>query len=322
MDTTLITPPAAGQSPPQAAALRLEGIRKSFGDTVALHRLSLTIPTGQTLALLGPNGAGKSTAIGILLGLIAPDEGRAEVAGLAPAQAVAHGSIAAMLQDAGAMPGVRVRELVRLGERCYPDPLTADRALELADLTPLASRRIDRLSGGQMQRLKFALAIVANPRTLILDEPTRAMDVAGRAEFWAAMRHFAASGRTIVFATHYLDEVTENAQRVVVLAQGRVIADGSPDEVRRLTRRSVVRFRPQADPEAAADSFRSCPGVSEARADGGRVSIVCTDSDAFVRILVASGIAWRDLEVAPPDLNASFLELTGTRPETAEGDRP
>lgn len=304
---------------PPAPALRLTRVRKTFGSTVALDDLSLTVASGETVALLGPNGAGKSTAIGILLGLLEPDSGGAEVAGASPAQAVSRGSIAAMLQDAGAMPGVRVRELVRLGERSYPNALSADAALTLADLSRVASRRVDRLSGGQAQRLKFALAIVANPGILILDEPTRAMDVRGRAEFWAAMRDFAASGRTVVFATHYLDEVAENAERVVVLASGRLVADGSPDAVRRLTRTSLVRFRPEGEPAAVARCFQNSNGVREARAEGSRVSVVCDDADEFVRTLAASNLGWRDLEVAPPDLESSFLELTEAGRGRTEG---
>jgi ABC-2 type transport system ATP-binding protein len=266
--------------------------------------VDLSIPGGGTVALLGPNGAGKSTTIGMLTGLVEPDAGSVTVCGLAPTTAVRTGRIAVMLQDAGLMPGVTVRELLTLASRLYPYPLKVDEVLDLCGLADVARRRVERLSGGQTQRLRFGLVAVANTEVLVLDEPTRALDVAGRREFWSVMRGYANQGRTILFATHYLDEVDENADRVVVMVSGRIVADGAPDEIRRHAGTSVLRLR-YADPAALS----SLPGVSAVDSTGGIVELVSTDADATVRAL-ASLWGWRDLSVSPPSMDDTYLSLT------------
>jgi ABC-2 type transport system ATP-binding protein len=287
-------------------ALELRGVHKSFGAVRAVRGVDLTILNGSTIALLGPNGAGKSTTIAMVMGLITPDAGSITVRGLTPRAAVAAGTIAAMLQDAGLMPGVTVAELLGLANRLYPHPLPVAEALELAGLSTVARRRVDRLSGGQAQRLRFALVAVGRPDVLILDEPTRALDVAGRREFWRAMRDYAAAGRTVLFATHYLDEVDENADRVVVLRGGTVVADATPAQLRQANGVNLIRF--SLDPTTAA--LPALPGVTGADVAGDRVVLRSSDPDATVRALSASGLAWRDLSVALASLDDSFLSLT------------
>ena len=284
-------------------AITLEKVTKRYGGLTAVAGVSLEIPPGRTVALLGPNGAGKSTTIGMLMGLVHPDAGQLAIAGGVPRAAVRSGRIAAMLQDCGLMPGVTAGELVALARCMSPAPLRAEEALELAGLRELAGRRVERMSGGQAQRLKFALVAVASPDIMLLDEPTRALDVAGRMEFWAAMRRYAASGRTIVFATHYLDEVEENADRVVVMARGSIVADGAPAEIREAGGGAVVRFRvpPGAVPAPLPDQVTVA---------GSWVTVRTRDPDATVRQLVASQIPWSDLRVTPPSLDDTFLRLT------------
>ncbi|MCT9933246.1 ABC transporter ATP-binding protein [Planotetraspora sp. A-T 1434] len=289
-----------------ASAISLRSVSKGYGPVRAVRDLSLEVRPGETVALLGHNGAGKSTTVAMLLGLVGPDTGRALVCGHDPARAVQDGLIAAMLQDAGMMPGVRVAELVGLAHRAYPSPLPVARALELAGLTEVASRRVDRLSGGQAQRLRFAVAVVADPEIVVLDEPTRALDVRGRAEFWEAMRAYAASGRTLLFATHYLDEVDENAGRVVVMAKGRVIADGTPAEIRGRVGGGTVRF----SCDAGHGAFAALPGVTGVEVRGERVLLRTADADVTVRALAAGVLPWRDLRVTPASLDESFLMLT------------
>jgi ABC-2 type transport system ATP-binding protein len=281
----------------------LNGVAKSYGPIRAVRDVDLTIPGGGLVALLGPNGAGKSTTIGMLAGLVEPDAGTVTVGGLSPAAAVRAGRIAVILQDAGLMPGVTVRELVGLAHHLYPYPRSVEEALTLADLSDVAGRRVDRLSGGQTQRLRFALVAVANADVLVLDEPTRALDVAGRREFWTAIRGFARSGRTVLFATHYLDEVDENADRVIVMVRGRIVADGTPDEVRRHAGVSVLRLR-------CADSslLTVLPGVSTVDRCRDIVVLRSTDADATVRSL-ASIPGWRDLSVSPPSMDDTYLSL-------------
>ena len=321
-------------------ALSLRGVSKHFGPVTALDGLDLEIARGRTVALLGPNGAGKSTTVGMLMGLSPPDAGQVRVGGRAPRAAVAAGGIAAMLQDCGLMPGVTVGELIELGRRSYPRPLDVGRALELAGLSGLGRRRVDRLSGGQVQRAKFALVAVADPEVMLLDEATRALDVQGRREFWAAMRAYASTGRTVVFATHYLDEVEENADRVVMMKRGRIVADGTPAEIRADAGGATVRFRLDwTEGGVSGDAVsggggaarvreellrRRLPGVGAVTVEGDWVSVRTTDSDALVRALVRGGHAeqhergdedfrpaWRDLSVLPPSLDDSFLRLTG-----------
>ncbi|MCU1529463.1 MAG: transporter ATP-binding subunit [Frondihabitans sp.] len=298
----------AAMDPIADLAVDARGVSHSYGAKVAVHPLELLLTVGETVALLGRNGAGKSTLIDMMVGLIPSDTGSLSVDGLSPRQAVARGRIAVMLQDTGFMPGVRVGELVRLGERSYRDALPTAEALRLADLVDLADRRVDRLSGGQAQRLRFALAIVANPRILVLDEPTRALDVTARAEFWTTMRRLAGDGRTILFATHYLDEVVQNAARVVVMDEGRIIADGTPDEMRAAGAVATVRFssRETIDP----GSLRALPGVESLEVRGDTVILASSDSDATVRALSLGSVAWHGLEVAPPSLDSIFRTLT------------
>jgi ABC-2 type transport system ATP-binding protein len=286
-------------------AISIRGVGKSFGTVRAVRRIDLDISTGDMVALLGPNGAGKSTTVSMLLGLNAPDTGTIEVCGESPATAVRHGRIAAMLQTAGLMPGVTVVELVGLCSRLYPDPLPVAEAMAIAGLEKLARRRVDKLSGGQAQRVRFAMVAAGNPDILLLDEPTTAMDVAGRQEFWVSMRAYAASGHTVVFATHYLDEVDENADRVVVMVGGRVVADGTPAAIRALAGASVVRF--SVGPGA---SLPRLPASAEVEIRGDRVTVHTCEPDATVRALVTSTVAWRDLAVTPASLDDSFLKLT------------
>ena len=322
MDTATLRTETSGRNA-AGPAIRLAGVTKRYGALTAVDDLSLEIPRGRTVALLGQNGAGKSTTVGLLTGLAEPDAGTVRVGGLVPRAAVAGGRIAAMLQDCGLMPGGTVAELVELGRRLYPAPTTAGAALDLAGRAGLGRRRVDRLSGGQVQRLKFALVAVANPDTMLLDEPTRALDVPGRREFWAAMRAFADSGRTILFATHYLDEVEQNADRVVVMARGRIIADGTPAEIRKASGGATVRFRlpgragqpgspnvtGPALPRQAQNHLRiDLPGI--VAVDGEWVTVRTEDSDETVRALAAGHLPWQDLSVAPPSLDDSFLQLT------------
>jgi ABC-2 type transport system ATP-binding protein len=305
MNTTTV-PATAPPLPAAATAISIHGATKSFGPVHAVAPLDLDIATGAMVALLGPNGAGKSTTISMLLGLTDPDTGTITVCGRTPAAAVRSGRIAAMLQTAGLMPGVTITELLDLAARLYPKPLRVDAVLAMAGLESLARRRVDKLSGGQAQRVRFALAAIGNPDILVLDEPTTALDVAGRQAFWESMRAYAGSGHTVVFATHYLDEVTDNADRVVVMVRGRVAADGTPAAIRALNTASTVRF----DLAPGSAPLPSLPGSAEVEVRGVHVTVRTTDPDAVVRALAAGAADWHDIAVAPASLDDSFLRLT------------
>jgi len=298
---------------PTTAILDVQGLRRRFGSAEAVAGVDLRVAAGETVALLGPNGAGKSTTLAMILGLLSPTAGQVTVGGRAPRQAVADGLVGAMLQS-GAGSGLpsrtRVGELIRFVASLYPAPLPVPAVLQHAGLTSLAGRLVDRLSGGELQRVRFALAICAGPRLLILDEPTVGLDVPSQRSFWETVRAFAAEGCAVLFATHYLAEAAETAGRVVVLHRGHVVADGTVDEIRRTATRRV-RFRA---PDANAGALRALPAVQQVRQADGVISLDSTDSDATVRGLVRSGASFTDLEVTSAGLADAFLALTREEP--------
>jgi ABC-2 type transport system ATP-binding protein len=305
-DRVAVTGAGPGSARPGSAAVLAAGLAKSYGSTVALAGLDLHVAPGETVALLGPNGAGKSTAIGLLLGLLSADRGQVRVYGRSPSQAVADGLVGAMLQDAGLMPGVRVGELLTMVRGLYPRQLPLDELAGLAGLGAILRRRVDRLSGGQAQRVRFAAAIAGDPQLLILDEPTAAMDVQARRNFWTQIRHFAGRGRTVLFATQYLQEADDAADRVVVIAGGRKIADGAPAAIKARFGDRQVRFTLAAGSPALLPALA---GVHAVEQEGPRVTLDSTDTDATVRSLAGSGLGWSGLEVGGLDLETSFLRL-------------
>jgi ABC-2 type transport system ATP-binding protein len=296
---------------PGPDTIELEGLAKSFrsaqGPVHAVRGIDVQIERGQTVALLGPNGAGKSTTIDMLLGLLPPDVGRASIFGRAPGDAVAAGAIGAMLQTGAVLRDVTVRELITMMAALYPRSLPVDEVLDLVGLTEIAERRTEKLSGGQTQRVRFAVALVCDPELLVLDEPTVAMDVEGRRAFWTTMREFAARGKTVLFATHYLEEADDYADRAVLMAAGHVVADGPPTEIKARVGVRVIR----ATLPAASDAeLARLPGVAGAERHGDSVTLRCTDSDAAIRALLAGYPAARDIEITGADLEDAFLELT------------
>jgi ABC-2 type transport system ATP-binding protein len=289
-------------------ALKLTGVTKTFGAVRAVDGIDLSIAPGETVALLGPNGAGKSTTINMMLGLLEPTAGRIDVFGLTPGRAVRAGRVGAMLQEAGFVANATVREMVELARAVYPKPLPTDEILRIADLADVADRRLDKLSGGQSQRARFAFALAGNPDLLMLDEPTSAMDVASRQGFWAAMRAYAAHGKTILFATHYLEEADDFADRVIVVARGRIIADGTGAQIKKVVGGRTVSFGLAGASSADLDRL---PGVNAVEIRGDRAFLRSDDSDETVRALVTSGRPFADLEVAGAGLEEAFLALTG-----------
>ncbi|WP_329131336.1 ABC transporter ATP-binding protein [Streptomyces sp. NBC_01476] len=287
-------------------AVRFTGVHKSFGAVHAVAGIDLEIRRGETLALLGRNGAGKSTTIGLLLGLDQPDAGRVELFGGTPAEAVRAGTVGAMLQDGQPVPRVTVRELLAFVASAYPRPLPTGEVLALAGIPELAERRIDRLSGGQTQPLRFALAVAGRPELLVLDEPTAALDVAARRGFWQSMRGYAARGNTVLFSTHHLEEADENADRILVIDRGRTVADGSGEQIKRAVGGTLVSFDLAG---SGSQGLRGLPGVSAVEIRGDRAVLRSGAPDATVVALAAAGRI-RRLEVAPAGLEDAFLTLT------------
>lgn len=274
----------------------------------AVDRIDLTIPHGEVVALLGPNGAGKTTTLDIVLGLIEPTRGTARVMGRSPRQAVQEGLVSAVLQTGGLLADLTVGETVQYIAATYDGQDHADPADVLArsGLTELAGRRVSKCSGGQQQRLRFALALLADPEVLVLDEPTAGMDVSARREFWATMREEATRGRTIVFATHYLEEADDFADRIVLMADGRVVADGSTAEIRATATGRVVR----ADvPDPAAAQAALADVASTVEVIGHSITVRTADSDVVARMLLTD-LGGHDLEISTGSLEDAFVRIT------------
>jgi ABC-2 type transport system ATP-binding protein len=294
--------------------IRLTGLRKSFGDLTAVDGVDLTIPRGETIALLGPNGAGKSTTIDLLLGLGTPEDGEVTIFGMSPTDAVSTGRLGVMLQVGEVIRDVTVRELVTVMASLFATPLPVEETLALAGLTEIADRRTNKLSGGETQKVRFALALVPDPELLVLDEPTVALDVEARQGFWSTMREFARRGKTVLFATHYLEEADAYADRVVLMARGQVVADGSTSEIKALVGSRTIQA---TLPGAAAAELEGLPGVQHADVHGATISLTCTDSDLALRALLDIHPVVHDIEVRGAGLEQAFMVLTadGSLPE-------
>ncbi|MCM2258153.1 MAG: ABC transporter ATP-binding protein [Vicinamibacteria bacterium] len=298
---------ATGARAERPAVARLVGVSKDFGRVRALGPIDLELRAGQVTALLGPNGAGKTTSVRLLLGLCAPTAGTVRVFGRDPRQPESRYRVGAMLQVARVPETLRVREHLEVFASYYPAPLAVVEALAAAGLERLAERPFGALSGGERQRLLFALALVGDPDLLYLDEPTVALDVEGRRAFWAHVRALAARGKTILLTTHYLDEADALAQRVVVLDRGRIVADGTPTEIKRLASGRRVRVLTGLDDAALG----ALPGVRELTRQGARAELLTDAPDALVRALLAADPTAAELEVAGAGLEEAFLALTG-----------
>jgi ABC-2 type transport system ATP-binding protein len=302
-----------------AGGVVLEGLTKSYGHVKAVRGIDLTITPGETVALLGPNGAGKSTTIDMILGLGRPNAGRVTVFGVSPATAVASGRVGGMLQTGSLVEYLTVRELVNMVASMYPHPLDVDQVLDATGTVAFEGQRTNLLSGGQTQRVRFALALVANPDLLVLDEPTAALDVEARRDFWSSMRSVAQSGKTVLFATHYLEEADAYADRIVLMARGRIIADGPSTEIKAKVGGRTIRA---TLPEAGTAALESLPGVTAVERHGEAVVLACGDSDAALRALLATYPTARDIEVRGAGLEEAFIQLVGDDEELEEVEGP
>jgi ABC-2 type transport system ATP-binding protein len=294
----------------RSSVVELSHVEKSFRtrkDIVpAVRGVTLTVGAGEIVAVLGPNGAGKSTTIDMLLGLLRPDAGTVRVLAGSPEAAIMAGEVGVMLQTGALVRDLSVRELVAMLASLYPAPLDVDVVLELVGIDSIADRRTQKLSGGEMQRVRFALALVCDPELLVLDEPTVAMDVESRHAFWTAMREFAARGKTVLFATHHLKEADAYSDRVVLMARGRVVADGSTNEIKAMVGQRTIRAT-LADVPARALML---PGVESVERHGETVILRCGDADLALRALLDAFPHVRGIELASAGLEEAFLELT------------
>ena len=294
------------------AVVTFDNVSKHYGSLKAVDGLSLELRTEETVALLGPNGAGKSTSLDMLLALRKPTSGKIAMFGEDPYHAVKSGRVGAMLQSGGLMPEVTVRELVTLIAGLHPRPVPVNKTLRSAGIESIADQRVDRLSGGQTQRVRFALAIAGESDLIVLDEPTAAMDVETRQRFWTTMKEEVAEGRTLLFATHYLEEADQAADRILVINRGRLLADGTPAEIKERAGAKRISFRLDKVNEPY---LLGLPGLVNLDVRHDHVQIQTKDSDETLYAVLDAGLRPRDIEVTSLGLEQAFLAIT------AEDDR-
>ncbi|MCE7032043.1 ABC transporter ATP-binding protein [Lysobacter sp. GX 14042] len=285
---------------------QLRGAVKRYGAVTALEGVDLELHAGQVLALLGANGAGKSTAISLLLGLLEPDHGDAVLLGSPPRMLSARQQAGVMLQSGAIADTLKVAELLELTRSYYPAPRGVQDCVDIAGLQGLLARRYGQLSGGQQRRVQLALAICGRPRVLFLDEPTTGLDIQARQSLWRGVRELAADGASILLTTHYLEEAEALADRVVVLAHGRVVADGSLDEVRARVSQRRIRCTSGLDPAEVA----RWPRVRAATREEGKLEVVTDAAEDVVRRLLAQDPELTGLDVSRAGLAEAFLEIT------------
>lgn len=289
--------------PPLAA---LHEVQVRHRNAIALAGVSLQVHSGEVLALLGRNGAGKTTAIAVLLGLRRPDAGRVELLGGDPQRRSQREQVGVMLQSTALPPKLRVGELVEQFRASYPRPRPLSDCLAIAGVQDLQRRSYGQLSGGQQRRVQFSIALCGAPRLLFLDEPTTGLDIEARQAMWQAIGQLRAEGCGIVLTTHYLEEAEALAGRVVVLEQGRVLADGP-----------LATFRPQLAPRRIhcrsgldVAVVRGWHGVMEARRVGDQLQLLAEPAEPVVARLLAEDPLLRELDVRGGGLAEAFVELT------------
>jgi ABC-2 type transport system ATP-binding protein len=296
------------------AAIALREVSKNFKQVRAVHGMTLSIASGEIVALLGPNGAGKTTTIDMVLGLSQPSSGSVSVYGMEPRRAIDGGRVSAVMQTGGLLKDLTVEETCRYTASLFADSRPVDEVLRRAGISEIADRRVGKCSGGEQQRLRFAMALLPDPELLILDEPTTGMDVGGRRGFWASIRQDAERGRTVLFATHYLDEADAYADRIILLRHGVVVADGTSAEVKALAAGRTVRATLPAAEEA---ELRAIPGADSVEVRGDTVFIHSRDSDAVAKYLLTMTTA-RDMEITARALEDAFIALTSDSGETVK----
>ena len=312
MSTSVEQRTGAGRRGPgsgEVAAFR--NVSKQFGAVKAVNDISLVLHPGETVAFLGRNGAGKSTSIDMLLGLRDPSAGSVTLFGGTPRQAILDGRVGVMLQSGGLMPDVKVRELVGFACGVHPRGYQVDAVLATAGITELADRMVDKLSGGQEQRVRFAIATAGDSDLIVLDEPTTGMDVKARQAFWSVMRAQADAGRTVLFATHYLEEADSIADRVLVMHNGRLIADGTAAEIKARAGQRKISFDLHPQDGADLSLLKLLPAVTSLDVSGQTVRIGSEDADATVAAVYRAGFYPRGLEVAGVGLEQAFFAITG-----------
>jgi ABC-2 type transport system ATP-binding protein len=296
------------------AAIQLERVSKVYKGKIAVDDLTLTVEAGTVFALLGPNGAGKTTTISMILGLQQPTSGKVKLLGGDPREPRVRDRIGAMLQDISVIDNLKVSETVNLFRSYYRNPLPLEQLLLISGLQSEKDKMATALSGGQQRRLGFAMSAAGDPDIIFLDEPTVGMDVTSRQLFWDTIRAMAARGKTVVLTTHYLEEADSLADRIVVINNGKLIADGTPSEIKANTTGRVISFTAGAG--VTTESMLSMPGVSDVEWSGRRVKLFSSDTDRLIGTLIEKRVDIRDIEIQSGGLEDAFQALV--QPAKAE----
>ena len=306
MSATAVSTESKIQTATALAAAELVGVTHRYGTHTALRGLSLSLHKGEVVALLGPNGAGKTTAVKLLLGLLQPTEGSVRIFGGSPSERATRQRVGAMLQVARVPETLAVREYIDLFSSYYPKPLPMAEVIEAAGLAGIEKKQFGALSGGQRQRLLFGLALCGNPDLVFLDEPTLGMDIETRHNLWRQVRALADAGKTVLLTTHYLEEADTLADRVLVIAEGSIVAEGTPLEIK-----SRVAGRTLTCVTTLSDAFlRSVPDVLRVDRNGAAVTMTVGCAEDVLRTLLAADASLHSLEVSSPTLEDAFLALT------------
>ncbi len=306
MIATLEQPLTAVRANQQSIVASLEGVNKNYGDIRALRGVNFRVHAGEVVALLGPNGAGKTTAVKLLLGLLPPSAGQVRVFGGDPANPENRMRTGAMLQVGRVPETLRVREHIDLFSSYYQKPMPLAEVLAAAGLEKLSDRKFGDLSGGQRQRVLFALAICGNPDLLFLDEPTVGLDVEARRMLWDEIRRMVGRGKTVLLTTHYLQEADALADRVAVINQGEIIAQGTPAEIKAKTSGKRIR----CITSLSIAGIRQIAGVTDAKEDREAIEITAVEAEPVVRELLARDLKLSGLEITSAGLEEAFLALT------------
>ncbi|WP_028400619.1 ABC transporter ATP-binding protein [Ectobacillus panaciterrae] len=291
----------------------VKGVSKVFKNKKAVDDVSFSIEKGTVTAILGPNGAGKTTTISMLLGLLDPSEGEMKIFGKKPKDSYVRNRMGAILQEVSVIDRVTVGETIDLFRSYYSHPFSKKKLLEMANLASEEKVMAEKLSGGQKRRLGFALALAGNPDLLFLDEPTVGMDISSRKRFWESIRELAGTGKTIILTTHYLEEADQLADRIILVADGKIIADGAPSDMKSSFTKKAVSFRTHG--MLALGEFSALPYVTEVAAEGDVISISTTDSDAVLHYIFDKKLPVYDVFVERGGLEEAFEKLVQRKGE-------
>jgi ABC-type multidrug transport system, ATPase component len=288
-------------------AIELNNVSKIYQGKKAVDNLTLKVEKGTVIALLGPNGAGKTTTISMILGLKQPTTGTIKLLGGSPKDIKVRNRIGAMLQEVSVIDNLKVAETIELFRNYYSNPLSLQELLRISGLEKEKDKMAASLSGGQQRRLGFALAAAGDPDIIFLDEPTVGMDVTSRQMFWDTIRSMADKGRTVVLTTHYLEEADSLADRIVVINQGKVVADGSPSQIKAETTGRVISFT--AGAAVTSEQLRALPGVIDVEWNGRRVKLHSRDTDRLIMTLIEQRIDMKDIEIQSGGLEDAFQAI-------------